>query len=142
MCVISATREMKVERLHYKIILSKNAKPNLKKNSKSELSTVAHTCNLSYSGSRDWEGSGWKPTQQKVSETPISTNKPTVVVYACHLSCIKGIGPSQSRVVQTKKPDTFLKINKVERAIKTKYISYPQIPYFSILLKSPVIYSK
>jgi hypothetical protein len=33
---------------------------------------MAHTCNLSYSGGRDWEDCGWKPAWANSSRHPIS----------------------------------------------------------------------
>jgi hypothetical protein len=46
---------------------------------------VAHACNFSYSGGRGWENHRSKPSWQKVSETPITTKKPGVVV--CSEKC-------------------------------------------------------
>jgi hypothetical protein len=38
---------------------------------------VAHTCNPSYSGSRDQEDLGLKPAQANSSQDPISKKKPS-----------------------------------------------------------------
>jgi hypothetical protein len=48
---------------------------------------VAHTCNLSYSGSGNWENQGSRPAQAKSSQHPISSNtKLSLVLCACYLS--------------------------------------------------------
>jgi hypothetical protein len=48
-----------------------------------QLGVVAHVCNPSYLGSRDQEDQGLRPAWQKISETPISTNKLGRVVCTC-----------------------------------------------------------
>jgi hypothetical protein len=52
---------------------------------------VVHAYNPSYSGGSNQEECGSKPARQKVSKTLSSTNKPGVVVYACHPSYTEGI---------------------------------------------------
>jgi hypothetical protein len=53
---------------------------------------LGHTYNSSYSGGRDWENCGSRPAQQKVTQIPISTNKPGKVIHVCDLSYLGGIG--------------------------------------------------
>jgi hypothetical protein len=48
-------------------------------------------CNPRHLGGRDWEDSGSRsPLAKKISETPISTNKPDVVVGTCDPSYTRG----------------------------------------------------
>jgi hypothetical protein len=47
---------------------------------------VAHACNSSYSGGRDWEDGGSRPAWAKSSRDPISINNLGVVVNTCHPS--------------------------------------------------------
>jgi hypothetical protein len=47
---------------------------------------VAHTCNLSYSGVRDWENCDLRPAWAKSSQDSILTNDWTQWSTMCHLS--------------------------------------------------------
>jgi hypothetical protein len=52
------------------------------------LEAVAHTCNPSYSGGRDWENHGLTPTQANSLRDPTSTNKKLgMVAHACLPNC-------------------------------------------------------
>jgi hypothetical protein len=47
---------------------------------------VVDTCNLSYSGSRDWDNCSFQGQPGQKLMRPISTNKPGVMVCTCNLS--------------------------------------------------------
>jgi hypothetical protein len=61
------------------------------KNICSGLGAVAHARIPSYEGGRDQEDDS-RPVRQKVSETRISTNNPSMVACTCHPSTMGGIG--------------------------------------------------
>jgi hypothetical protein len=50
-----------------------------------------HACNSSYLRGRDREDRGLRSVRKRVSETSISTNKPTVVAQACDASFMGGV---------------------------------------------------
>jgi hypothetical protein len=68
---------------------------------------MAHACNSSYLGGRDWEDHGLKANPgKKVQETLISTNEPGIVVYACNPSYVGGrVGISSPRLTRAKTLD-------------------------------------
>jgi hypothetical protein len=54
------------------------------KNAVQGLSAVAHFCNPSYLGGRDYEEGRVRPAYGKSLSYPISTNKQGGVAHACH----------------------------------------------------------
>jgi hypothetical protein len=53
---------------------------------------IAHTCNPSYSGGRDWEDQGSRPTWIKKFKRPyLHFCKLDMVAHSCHPSCAGSI---------------------------------------------------
>jgi hypothetical protein len=63
---------------------------------------VAHVCNPSYLGGRDWEDCSSRLVQAKSERDPSSKNKLSVVVHACNSSYVGG---SQSELAGVKMLD-------------------------------------
>jgi hypothetical protein len=67
---------------------------------KTLLGTVTHTCNPSYVGSRD--GSWFKASLGKVSETPVSLNKLCIMVVCFrHPRYAGGLSQPQAKTLDT-----------------------------------------
>jgi hypothetical protein len=81
---------------------------------------VAHICNPSYLGGRDWKGCYWRPVRAKVQETRISTNKKlSVVLYAYYPSYI---GSWDGQVIKAR---PYLKNNDSKKGLvkRLKWLS-------------------
>jgi hypothetical protein len=81
------------------------------------LGAILLACNLKYSGDRSWKDLGLRPSLgKKVSEIPVSTNKPRMVVYVCNLIAQKVIGRRISvQATPSKNVTSYPKVTKAKK---------------------------